>query len=259
MRFLPRFQKALIVGLTLLPSSCILTREDVQGPVVQRPTFSSNTATEAEGNLSMEFGAELGPSSRSSVPLAFRWGVAQGTEFVVGGDVYKRNLGGPSGMGDLLLGARHRVREMGDDSSAITFGWYTSLPTASKSRGLGSGELDFGVSLARDHMRGTSTITQYYQLDLLGEPDGQGLNMGHLAAIAMSRPMGGDLGVVGEFSGGLVPERNYTAMHALLAVTYTPSSWTVVDLGLRLGFGDDGEDWTVLVGFGRSLGRMMAR
>ncbi len=253
------FRRALICGLALLPSSCRLTLEEVQAPAVQRPTFSSNTATELKGNLSLEMGAETGPSSRSAVPMTLRWGAGELTEFAVGGDVYKRNVGGASGIGDVQLGVRHRVREMTDDSAAMTLGWFSSLPIASKSNNLGSGELDIGFSLARDHMRGLSTITEFYQLDLLGETDGRGLDTGHLAAIAISRPLPGAIGFVGELSGGWVPERDYSAMHVLLAATYALDSWTLVDLGLRFGFGGDAEDWAVLVGIGRSLGRLLAR
>lgn len=226
---------------------------------MQRPTFSSNTATELKGNLSLEVGTEIGPSSRSAVPMTLRWGAGELTEFAVGGDVYRRNVGGASGIGDVQLGVRHRLREMSDDSAAMTLGWFSSLPIASKSNNLGSGELDIGFSLARDHMRGRSTITEFYQLDLLGETDGRGLDTGHLAAIAITRPLPGAIGFVGELSGGWVPERDYSAMHVLLAATYTLDSWTLVDLGLRFGFGGDAEDWAVLVGFGRSLGRLLAR
>ena len=56
-----------------------------------------------------------------------------------------------------------------------------------------------------------------------------------------------------------MPERDYSAMHVLLAATYALDSWTLVDLGLRFGFGGDAEDWAVLVGIGRSLGRLLAR
>lgn len=252
-------RRALICALALIPSSCMLTLEDVQAPAVQRPTFSNNTATELHGNLSLEMGADLGPNSRSAVPMLFRWGAAERTEFAIGGDFYKRTDGGESGVGDLQFGVRHRVREMDENSTAMTFGWYTSIPTASSSRGLGSGELDFGFTLARDSVRGISTITEFYSVEFLGEADGEGVDVGGLAALAMSRPLGGTVALVGEVSGRLVPDRNYSAIHALLAMTYTLDSWTVVDIGLRVGFGDDAENWTILVGFGRSLGRMMVR
>lgn len=250
-------QRSLICSLTLLPSGCTLTLEDVQAPAVQRPTSSSNTATELRGTLSLEMGADLGSASRSAVPMLFRWGVTERTEFAIGGDFYQRIMKGRSGVGDLQLSVRHRVREMDENSHAMTFGWYTTIPTASKKRGLRSGELDFGFSLARDRIRGTSTITDYYRINFLGEVDREGVDVGGLVALALSRPLRGAVGLVGEVSGELVPERDYSALHALLAMTYTPDSWTVVDLGLRVGFGDDAEDWAILVGFGRSLGRMM--
>ena len=152
--------------------------------------------------------------------MTLRWGAGELTEFAVGGDVYKRNVGGASGIGDVQLGVRHRVREMTDDSAAMTLGWFSSLPIASKSNNLGSGELDIGFSLARDHMRGLSTITEFYQLDLLGETDGRGLDTGHLAAIAISGHCLVRLVLLANSRGGWVPERDYSAMHVLLAATY---------------------------------------
>lgn len=242
--------------LTLLPS-CVLTLDEVGPPVVQRPTLSQNTDTTLPGGVSLEMGAEVGPRGRRSVPTTIRWGAGRDSEVTLGGDLIRRS-GGESGSGDLEVGMRQRLVRVEDGVTGWSWGWLTRIPTASADRGLGSGEVDAQLNVSRDRLRGVSTITQYAQLDLLGNPDGAGTDIGWLGAVAVSRPLGGGYGLVAEGAGRWVPERDEEGVFLTGALTMQLDEWSLVDVGVRLGFGDDAEDWTLFVGFGRSIGRLTA-
>ena len=247
--------RALIAALACLSPSCVLTLDPVGSPAVQRPTFSNSTATTPHEGLSLEMGADLGPSARLGVPTTFRWGAGPDTELTLGGLLHQRAADGASGMGDLEVGTRHRLRAPDEDTPGWAWGWLARLPVASTSSGLGSGEVDFQFSLSRDHLRGVSTVTWYYQLDFLGEPAGEGTDLQHLASWTLSRPLSGPWGITAELAGSIAPERDLSAGWLLLSTSLQVDPWTLLDFGVRFGV-DDAEDWAALIGFGRSLGRL---
>ena len=253
-----RARRCLAALSLVLAPACTLTMDAAGPPVVQRPTFSTTTETTPSGGLSLEMGADSGPKSRLGVPTTFRWGAGPDTEVTIGGLLHQRSAEGRTGIGDLEIGTRHRLRAPGPDAPGWGWGWLARLPLASTDDGLGSGEIDVQFNVSRDHLRGVSTITWYYQLDLLGEADDEGTDLRHLASWSMSRPFMGPWGLTAEFAGETAPERDFDAGWAMVSTNLRLDEWSLLDLGVRLGVGD-AEEWAVLVGFGRSLGRLGVR
>lgn len=241
--------------LALCPS-CVLTMQEVGPPAVQRPTFSHSTGTTLASGLSLEMGGAVGQGGRRALPTTFRYGATQDSEITLGGDFFTRNTTGESGIGDLEVGFRQRLKAPKGDEAGWGVGWLTRLPTADADRGLGSGEVDARLSVARDRLRGVSTLTQYLELNLSGDASGSGTEPGLLAAYAYSRPVTGSVGILAELAGEWAPEADRTAGWLLMGSTLRLDKGSLIDVGVRLGIGDDAEDWAILAGFGRSLGRL---
>ena len=240
------------LSLVLAPA-CTLTMGASGPPVLQRPTFSTTTETTPSGGLSLEMGADSGPKSQLGVPTTFRWGAGPNTEVTLGSLLHQRSAEGRTGIGDLELGTRQRLRAPGPDAPGWGWGWLARLPLASTDDGLGSGEIDVQLNISRDHLRGVSTITWYYQLDLLGEPGDEGTDMQHLASWSASRPLTGSWVLTAELAGATAPERDLDAAWALVSGHIRLDELSLLYLGIRMGAGD-ADDWSVSVGFGRGLG-----
>ena len=253
-----RARRCLAALPLVLAPACTLTMDTAGPPVVQRPTFSTTTATTPRGGLSLEMGADSGPRSRLGVPTTFRWGAGPDTEVTVGGLLHQQTAEGRTGIGDLEIGTRHRLSAPDLEQPGWAWGWLARLPLASTDDGLGTGEIDVQFNVSRDHLRGVSTVTWYYQLDLLGEPGDEGTDLQHLTSWSVSRPFLGPWGLTAEIAGATAPERDLDAGWAMVSTNVRLDEWSLIDLGVRLGAGD-AEDWAVLVGFGRSLGQLGIR
>ena len=99
-----RARRCLAALPLVLAPACTLTMDTAGPPVVQRPTFSTTTATTPRGGLSLEIGADSGPKSRLGVPTTFRWGAGPDTEVTIGGLLHQRSAEGRTGIGDLEIG-----------------------------------------------------------------------------------------------------------------------------------------------------------
>ena len=154
-----------------------------------------------------------------------------------------------------MIGARHRFWESGAGTSAA-FQIATKLPSGEEREGLGTGELDFFGSGIFTHQFAESTaVTAYYELGLLGDPDGPGTDLQHGVAIAASHPLSSRLAAFAEVAGVFASEGPTPVFITLgLATSFTPSF--AFDMGLAVGLNDDAPDLQFLVGMTVNLGRV---
>ncbi len=82
-----------------------------------------------------------------------------------------------SGIGDILAKGTYALETEGQDSFYLALAGTLKLPTADKTRGLGTGEMDegAGVEFSKDMRRGWTLLADW-SLTIIGSPPGQSYN-----------------------------------------------------------------------------------
>jgi hypothetical protein len=98
--------------------------------------------------------------------------------------------GAESGFADLLLKGRYYLRDDGPRSFGLALGGTLKLPTASRKRGLGTGELDEGLGLELDKKISDWTLLADSYFTIIGDPPGVDYNNQLSFSLGFSRPAG---------------------------------------------------------------------
>jgi len=259
---LPRL--AALVSLALAaacaaPSASWREGQDVTA-TPQRPTFSKNAATTAQGTVEIEAGLLRDPGDLFDTPTTLKYGLSERDELFVGFAPFKMvELPGDDGegFGDLLLGWRQRFFEDTDDGTSVAWQAALKLPTADEDEGLGSGELDGFLAGILTVSQGTWSTTGFAQLGLLGEIDGSGVD--HQEALAGVFDYGlknTNTGLLAELAAVFTPERDLEEVFTILGVNWSPLPGVVLDTGVLFGLSSDAPDFQYFVGITRNLGRI---
>ena len=225
----------------------------------QRPFISQDTYTTPDKVVTVEAGGAVAAGRETETPIYLRYGLGPQSEFFLGTSPYTSvdyNGQQPdgSGWGDSYIGFRHRMRERDMYSPAYGFQVQTKLPSASTSRGLGSGEIDwFGALMANQMYNGFDT-TAFYQLGILGEQLAPDTNIEHTLAVQTRREVSTVATAFAEFAMVLEPEIDRTETTIMGGVSFLLNPLTAIDIGVRLGIGDDANSFQVLFGVSRALG-----
>ena len=238
----------------LLLASCASTGGDGPAVTPQRPTYSSDTSTTAEGTLELEAGAAYDPGDAWSTPMLLKWGVRQDTEFFVGLDAYRwidTPQGSRSGVGDSALGVRHRFWEHEATSAAVLGA--VIFPTAG--RDLGTGEVDWtGAGIVSQGLGEDASATLYYQLTWLGERRGRDeWEQGY--ALALSKLLGDELGVFGEVA-GVDTAGGGEPLFGTFGLVRNLGPSLALDGGVVVGFNSDAPDLQFVFGLTTNFGRI---
>lgn len=248
---------ALLAALPALGGCHLLPGGEI--PVTpQRPTLSSNTATTARGTYELEAGVALDPGDSLDTPVVLKYGLEEATEVFAGWSPLRlvdRPGDDGEGIGDLVLGLRHRLSEETEDRPATAVQAAIKLPTADEDQGLGTGEADFFLAGIASRTVGTVPLTGYYQLGLLGEQDGDGADLQHALALAAGFPLEGRFDAFAELAAVLEPENDFDAVFTTLGLTYLLQPGQVADVSVVLGLDRDAPDYVLQVGFTQNLGR----
>jgi len=247
--------------LGLAVAGCMqLPREAPATP--QRPTFSSDTSTTAPGTIEVEAGLYVDPSDRYAIPVSPKFGVGDRTEFFLGWEPWQRvdrKGGAEDGIGDLFGGVRHRLRDEDELRPSVATQLSGKLPTASESRGLGTGEVDvFLAGILTKNLR-LATLTGFYQLGILGDPVGNGLDVEHGLALAGTVPLEQRLSGFVEIAARLVGEQDREEVFGTAGVAYARRPGLVFDAAFSAGLTDDAPDWVLLLGVTTNLGELLPR
>lgn len=246
-----------VVGLPAFSflGACAMQRGPSQSPTVQRPRISHNSSTTAVGTFELESGIEVDPGDFVDTPMLMKYGVTPRTEFVFGGSPIRHNDDADNtGLGDVVLGARHRLVDESADDPAIAVAALIKLPTADASDGLGTGETDVFFSLAMDKKIEDVRAVGFYRLGLLGSPFGDGNDLEHDLAAAGTVRVAQNLDLYGELAGVFIPEYDFEALFATFGANFLIGPGTVFDAGFRFGISDEAPDFTLLAGLTHNFG-----
>lgn len=225
----------------------------------QRPTIANDTATTPEDVLEVEFGLAADPRSPTrdvDAPLLLKLGLGSRTE-LFGGIGVLRSVDGEDGLGDAVVGLRHRLRDETYEAPATAFQLSTKLPAASESRGLGSGGIDFFAAGIHTRTIDRTAFTLFYQAGLVSQVQGVGqdleLALAGLVKADLTRRMIG----FGEVAGVFQPENDLESISLTVGGAFRYAPWMYLDLGLSVGLTDDAPDVLVLLGLTRNVGRIL--
>lgn len=244
-----------------LASSCAGLPQGGASVTPQRPTFSSDTNTTAEGTFELESGLYLDPGESASLPTTLKYGAGPRTELYLGLSPYNYvELPGEDGrgVGDMLVGVRHRFWE-NDTGTSSAFQFATKLPTGDKSEGLSTGEIDFFAAAILTHVYDEKTAgTAYYELGVLGDPADNDTDTQHTLAVAASHSLQGQVGLYAELA-QILGVGGFDPMITTLGVTRTLNPSLVLDFGLALGLNSDAPDAALVAGLTMNFGAVRRR
>jgi hypothetical protein len=234
-----------------LCAACTLERGFQTPATPQRPLFSRDTATTAEGAIELETGLALDPDDRFGTPSTLKYGLDARSELFLGFEPWlavDRPGTDGRGFGDLVPGFRRRVQEQTDELPATAYLLAAKIPTADEDEGLGSGETDLFAAASADWDAQDFSATGFYRFGLLGEAGDGGVDLQHLFAAAGHRPLVEQLSGFGELALLWTPEQDDEQLVLTLGVAYAHLPGVVFDLGGAFGLSDDAPDAVLLLG-----------
>jgi hypothetical protein len=117
----------------------------------------------------------------------------------------------------------------------VAFAYYVKIPTASASRGLGTGRVDHNfIGLFSKTVKKTTVDFNAIYL-LAGRTSNTGHDSSGQGAFAVSQSLTKRFGVQGEISGASRNDQQAGAMYTLAVVTYQLNHRVVFDSGVRFG------------------------
>lgn len=255
-------KRASLFLIPLLAVSCKITvpsENEGEPATPQRPTFSSNTATTAQGTLEVEAGLLIDWKDRFDTPVTLKWGATPSTEYFLTWSPYVNydtmGIDGSS-IGDTLIGVRQRVQETSDGEVATAFQLATKLPTSDESEIGTTGELDFFTAGIVDIKSDGVSWTGFGQLGFLGEIDDEDVDLQWLFAGAGEVPIEEELSAFAEAAVFYTHERDEESLFLTLGSYYKLQPSTILDAAVQVGIGSDTPDFALLVGFTQNLGRV---
>ncbi len=249
--------RALVI-LTLAFTACSTPGPNRPPVTPQRPTVAADTSTTAKGSFELEAGVALDPSTAFDAPMTIKHGAGEATEINVGFNPFTwRDQGGcdESGFGDMTFALRHRFLEGIDERPSAAFQFTTKLPTADEDKGLSSGEIDFFPAAIVTQGFGDLTATLYYQLGILGDPQGTGTDIQPTGTAMLAASFTDRIGAVVEFA-GIDDPGPVDPIFTTLAVSYAWHPALVFDAGVVFGLNDDAADAQFVIGVTTNFGQL---
>src|SRR5215475_14804210 len=178
--------------------------------VPARPTFSNPAEFQKPGTLQLEYGYNAnfhapGISVAQDTPLALRF--AANSRFLLELDsdlVISQSLPGglrATGYGDMQLGIQGVLEHEKESRPGISVAYYVKLPTASSSKGLGTGRVDQNFVALVSKKFGQNVVDFNAIYLLAGSAIERGRASSAQGAIAFSHNLTRRAGVQGEVSG----------------------------------------------------------
>ncbi len=215
--------------------------------VPARPTVSNPAEFQKPGVLQLEYGFNANwrapdYSSQFDTPLALRFAVSRRIllEFDHNSP-FSQSAGGTrtTGAGDTQLGIQFVLQPEAKARPGIALAYYIKLPTASASKGLGTGRIDHNLLALVSKKIGQTTFDFNAIYLLAGRMTDDGHASSAQAAFAASRNITKRFGVQGELSGTTRNDAQPGAIFTLGVVTYQVNRRLVFDTGVRFGLTRD--------------------
>jgi Putative MetA-pathway of phenol degradation len=215
--------------------------------VPSRPTVSNPAEFQRPGVLQLEYGynANLrapGVSLEQDTPLALRFAVNRRVLLEFDEDSPFSQTNGrrrTTGAGDIELGIQVVLQHEKESRPGVAFAYFVKLPSASSTKGLGTGRVDHALTgLVSKSLRGT-TIDFNFTYLVAGRTISSGHDSSGQAALALARPVSKKFGVEGEISGSSRQDQQPGSLFALGAVTYQVNRRLILDTGMRFGLTEE--------------------
>jgi hypothetical protein len=211
--------------------------------VPARPTVSNPAEFQRPGVLQLEYGFNgnwraPGGAAQEDMPLALRFAVSRRLLLELDTDSpFSQSSDGArtTGAGDTQLGAQLVLRHEDARGPGIALAYYVKLPTASASKGLGTGRVDHSVLALVSKKMGETTFDFNAIYLLAGRTTDAGRASSAQAALAVSRNVTRRFGLQGELSGLTRNDSQAGDVFALGVATYQLNRRLVIDGGLRFG------------------------
>ncbi|GJM22086.1 MAG: hypothetical protein DHS20C15_20010 [Planctomycetota bacterium] len=250
-----RTSRVVVAGalLAIALPSCVVVGAQPATP--QRPTFSSNTNTTAEGTVEMEAGyADDTKGDRSdsdrTASVTFKYGLSEKAEVFVAGLPYvegQRAGRRESGLGETTIGARHRIWENDDGSLSFAYQASVELPTGSTTDGLSNGEEDFygaAILSGREENWGWTAFYQHGRIDLKG-----GDRTGQDAfALAVDTPIDDQVSAFAELAYIRTRSIDDHPKYATVGLAWAQDQALIWDFSVVRPFNNDGPDTRFQIG-----------
>ena len=216
--------------------------------VPARPTFSNPAEFQKPGVLQLESGYNanfhaFGVSNEQDTPIAIRFAVSSRVlvEADIDSVISQRapNQSRATGFGDCQFGIQTVLFHEHETSPGFALAYYIKAPTASSSKGLGTGKVDHELTalLSKTFDKTTFDFNAIYLL--AGRTSRNGHSSSGQGAFAVSEALPKRFGVQGEISGFSKNDEQPGAMLGLAVATYQVSKRLVLDAGVRFGLSHD--------------------
>ncbi len=215
--------------------------------VPARPTFSNPAEFQRPGVLQLESGYNanfhaFGVNNEQDTPIAVRFAVSSRVlvEADIDAVISQRALNQRvTGFGDCQFGVQFVLLHEHETSPGVALAYYIKAPTASDSKGLGTGRVDhnFIALVSKTFDKTTVDFNAIYLL--AGRTSRNGHASSGQGAFAVSQGLTKRFGVQGEISGFSKNDEQPGAMVGLAVATYQVSERLVLDAGVRFGLTHD--------------------
>lgn len=244
-----RGHKSTLLALLALVGCQGLDSRPVPPPAV-RSTVLDDTGTTAARRLELEAGTVVDPGDLGEAFVTFKWGASARLEAFVAGfpwRVVARPGPDPDGPGMAEIGVRHRFLDETSGSPAGLYRLGLLLPVGDDDV-QASDELGAVGSFTLTKTLGGIGFHPTWEVTLLDDPSGSGVDVSHVLGVLASAPVGDAHFAFFEVAGVLVPEADVENLLLQGGGGWLPSSALALDLGLTVGFGDTAPDLALALG-----------
>ena len=246
-----------IVLLVLWPGCCDTSfsqtglSQPVKAPdfiVPARPTVSNPAEFHLPGVLQLQYGYnrdlnEPGLRAVQDMPANLRFAASRRILFEFDFDGYTSKTSddgvGVSSVGDTQFGIQTVLRYENERGPGMAVAYFVKAPTASSSKGLGSGRVDHSFLFLISRTYGSVTLDFNAVYLLSGRTSDTGHASSGQGAFAASWALTRRFGLQGEISGIGRIDTDPGAVFALGAVTYQINRRVILDAGVRFGLSHD--------------------
>lgn len=246
-----------LLAVALAGTACVAAPPGLSPARLPRAAFVPNATTTAPGTLEVEVGVTVDPGETASAPAALRYGYGERTELLVGLDVvrwFERPVEDEVGVGDVVLGLRHRARDGVDGGPSAAFEARLKLPTAREEEGIGTGEMDAAFAALVSQELGGALVTGLYEMGFIGDPTGVGVDLSHGVGFSALTAPAERFGAFAEVSGRTIQDLDRDEAFGTVGLFVRPRPWLVFDVAVRFGLTDDDPDVQLLIGLTENLG-----
>lgn len=196
--------------------------------VPNRPTFATTAESVQQGVFEIEYGIET-TSGHQNINGLLKWGAFENLELRFANNPVVRDRG-VAGTGDSGAGFKFKAVRQSKRVPTISLLYTAAIPTAPASRGIGAVGHSVQLLASKDFGKHHFDVNEGVQF--VGRPGQSGFDRNYFSSLSYFYGFNKRWGVTGEIAGFSKTNASNPATLTLLeAVTYSPSSRLVLDIG----------------------------